>query len=208
MTHKHVAANLALLCALSNSLSAQTAGTIGGIPPLSYVEMLKKADVVAVVVIDAGQANPSLFHGKVTEPIKGVETDSDVCFAPLSYEPPLVIGAESIVFLVRPARAAYPVASRITQCPPNVAVFSVPQDFSPSIHVVDTTEVVPCVDSPCARTSSRARGGPFTKCVSFPRWAFRDIRDWFPAACPELPGAGWVLKDAFVAHMMRKLSQP
>jgi len=204
MTHNHVATPLALLCALSPSLWAQT-GDIGGVSP-SYAEILKKADVAAVVFIDAGQVNPFVFHGKVTDPIKGIEKDSDVCIFLPHDETPLVIGEESIVFLSRPS--VRPDGSRIIQCPPNIAAFSVPGPLSYSIRVVDTTEVVPCVDSPCARTSSRARGGPVKKCVSFPRWAFREIRDWFPAACPDLPGSGWVLRDAFVAHMRRQVSSP
>ncbi len=198
-----VAAFFLVAIAGSLPLPAQGARTIGGALSMSEAEALIKADVVAFVLIDAGQLSPPLFHGRVTDPVKGVEAGAELCFT-VAHPIALGIGREHLVFLFRTPSS--PTARHTSVCSAGIPVLA-QADAPGPLPVVTTFEVLPCPSPPCAR-SPYCANPPCVRPADTVRMSAAGFPTLtpVPAACPEWKGDTWVFRGSLLVAMRGRVA--
>jgi hypothetical protein len=195
------------LSSLSRPMNAQGSGIIGGVLGPTYRDALEKADAIAVMRIDAGQLYPPIFHGTVTEAVKGVEPGAEVCVT-LEGQTMPAIGQDALVFLL--TGTATPTGRRISSCG-TASFFRVPIRWPDPLPVVNTWEVLPCPTPPCAR-GPVCLSPPCARmayAVRIPPAAVPGILHSFPATCPDEFGlpTPWVLEDELLAALRKNVTK-
>jgi hypothetical protein len=189
-----------VVCSFSpNAWANQPGGVMGGLLGGTVPELLAKADVVAIIFVDAGQTAPSLVHGTIRDSVKGIQKGAEICIV-LGQHPIPPIGNETLLFLSRTSDPL--VGNRISSCSGAASAFKV---LLPPYPVADTYEVRSCITSPGARAVYCDRP-PCSKArtVLFPAGAIGGLRSAFPTVCYQRGADAWIPSEELL-EVFRKL---